>query len=53
MAFTYFPLLGEVEPVPKYLHNIAMLAIVLAAGALALKLGRSAEKASIAAARGQ
>src|SRR5690606_31939439 len=41
LAFTYFPLLGEVEPLPKYLHNVAMLAIVLAAGSLALKPGRS------------
>ncbi|UUP15662.1 hypothetical protein [Nitratireductor thuwali] len=39
LAFTYFPLLGEVEPLPKYLHNVAMLAIVLAAGILALKVG--------------
>lgn len=53
LAFTYFPLLGEVEPLPKYLHNVAMLAIVLAAGALALKLGRSAEKASMVGARRQ
>jgi len=37
LAFTYFPLLGEVEPLPKYLHNVAMLAIVLASGVLALK----------------
>lgn len=37
LAFTYFPLLGEVEPLPKYLHNVAMLAVVLAAGVVALK----------------
>lgn len=37
LAFAYFPLLGEVDPFPKYLHNVAMLAIVLAAGALALQ----------------
>lgn len=41
LAFAYFPLLGEVAPLPKYLHNIAMLAIVLAAGAIALKVGGS------------
>lgn len=37
LAFTYFPLLGEVAPVPKYAHNVVMLLIVLAAGWLALR----------------
>ncbi len=53
LAFTYFPLLGEVEPLPKYLHNAAMLAIVLAAGALALKPGRPAMHASMSGERAQ
>ncbi|WP_201776069.1 hypothetical protein [Devosia geojensis] len=39
LAFTYFPLVGEVEPLPKYLHNIGMLAIVLTAGFFAFKVG--------------
>ncbi|WP_309082855.1 hypothetical protein [Chelativorans sp.] len=46
LAFTYFPLLGEVEPLPKYLHNTAMLAIVLAAGALAFRARRSRDNAT-------
>ncbi|RDE07661.1 hypothetical protein [Pelagibacterium lacus] len=46
LAFFYFPLLGDVEPLPKYLHNVAMLAIVLAAGALALKGQRTRDNAS-------
>ena len=46
LAFTYFPLLGEVEPLPKYLHNVAMLAIVIAAGALTSKLGSSRDHSS-------
>ena len=29
LAFAYFSLLGEVEPLPKYLHNMVMLAIVV------------------------
>ncbi|WP_051159027.1 hypothetical protein [Tsukamurella sp. 1534] len=32
LAFTYFPLLGHVDAVPKYTHNVVMLAVVLAAG---------------------
>lgn len=36
LAFAYFPLLGEVGPLPKYLHNVSMLAVVLIAGAFAL-----------------
>lgn len=37
LAFTYFPLLGDVAPGPKYLHNAVMLAIVLLAGWAALR----------------
>lgn len=40
MAFTYFPLIGDVDPFPKYAHNAVMLAIVLVAGALALRSRR-------------
>lgn len=36
-AFTYFPLAGEVEAVPKYAHNIIMMMVVLGAGMLALR----------------
>lgn len=37
VAFTYFPLIGDVEAFPKYAHNTVMLVIVLVAGALALR----------------
>ena len=37
LAFTYFPLLGEVAPGPKYAHNTVMLLAVLIAGAYALR----------------
>lgn len=37
LAFTYFPLIGDVEPAPKYLHNTAMLLLVAAAAWLALR----------------
>lgn len=37
LAFTYFPLAGDVAPIPKYSHNVAMLIIVLIAGWLALR----------------
>ncbi|MDA2809463.1 hypothetical protein O4J56_02325 [Nocardiopsis sp. RSe5-2] len=37
MAFTYFPLLGDVAPLPKYTHNAVMLLAVLAAGWFALR----------------
>lgn len=37
LAFTYFPLAGEVEPLPKYAHNIVMMMAVLAAGWFALR----------------
>lgn len=46
LAFAYFPLLGDVDPLPKYVHNVAMLAIVLAAGALALKDRGTRDKAN-------
>ncbi|WP_211234730.1 hypothetical protein [Glycomyces arizonensis] len=42
MAFTYFPLAGDVEPGPKYAHNVVMLAVVVAAGALAWRRGTGA-----------
>lgn len=41
LAFTYDPLIGEVSTLAKYGHNVAMLAIVLAALAVAV-LRRSA-----------
>lgn len=41
LAFTYFPLLGDVAPGPKYLHNAVMLAIVLLAGWAALRPRRT------------
>ncbi|WP_338446310.1 hypothetical protein V5F89_00460 [Pelagerythrobacter marensis] len=44
LAFTYFPLLGEVAPLPKYLHNAAMLAVVLTAGVIALRVGGSRDR---------
>ncbi|MFT4166165.1 MAG: hypothetical protein QM650_13075 [Microlunatus sp.] len=37
LAFTYFPLLGEVAAGPKYAHNVVMLLVVLVAGTLALR----------------
>lgn len=37
LAFTYFPLSGEVSPVAKYTHNAVMLLVVLLAGAVALR----------------
>src|SRR5690606_32124846 len=36
-AFTYFPLAGEIEAIPKYAHNVVMLAVVLVAALLALR----------------
>lgn len=36
LAFTYFPLSGEVAPAAKYTHNAVMLLVVLLAGAVAL-----------------
>lgn len=37
LAFTYFPLAGEVEPIAKYTHNIVMLLVVAVAGWFALR----------------
>lgn len=37
LAFTYFPLLGDVAAVPKYAHNTVMILAVIAAGWLALR----------------
>jgi hypothetical protein len=39
LAFTYFPLAGQVEAPAKYGHNIVMLLIVLIAGWFALRPG--------------
>jgi hypothetical protein len=36
LAFTYFPLVGEVSATRKYAHNVVMLTAVAAAGWLAL-----------------
>ncbi|GAA3510818.1 hypothetical protein GCM10022416_64090 [Actinomadura keratinilytica] len=36
MAFTYFPLIGDVSAAAKYAHSAVMLLAVLVAGALAL-----------------
>lgn len=40
LAFTYFPLIGEVDAVPKYAHNAIMMAVVLVAGSFALRHGK-------------
>lgn len=37
LAFTYFPLAGQVEPSAKYAHNIVMMLIILIAGWFALR----------------
>jgi hypothetical protein len=37
LAFTYFPLAGEVDAISKYAHNAIMMAVVLVAGSLALR----------------
>jgi hypothetical protein len=37
LAFTYFPLVGEVSALRKYSHNIVLLVVVAAIGALALR----------------
>jgi hypothetical protein len=37
LAFTYFPLVGDVSATRKYAHNVAMLAIVALAGWVALR----------------
>lgn len=41
LAFTYFPLLGEVSAGAKYAHNVVMLLVVLTAGWFALRTGGS------------
>ncbi len=42
LAFTYVPLLGEVTPTAKYLHNAVMLGIVAVIAILAASRARSA-----------
>ncbi|MEU0316456.1 hypothetical protein [Nocardioides sp. NPDC006273] len=37
LAFTYFPLIGDVEAGPKYAHNVVMLLIVVVAAWIALR----------------
>ena len=37
LAFTYYPLVGEVEAFPKFAHNVVMLGLVCVAGAFALR----------------
>jgi hypothetical protein len=37
LEFTYFPLIGEVEAVPKYVHNIVMILVVAFTGWLAVR----------------
>jgi hypothetical protein len=37
LAFTYFPLIGDVAAGPKYAHNVAMLSAVVYAGWFALR----------------
>lgn len=37
LAFTYFPLLGDVAPIPKYVHNTTMLLVVAVAAWFALR----------------
>ncbi len=49
LAFTYFPLIGEVEPGPKYAHNAVMLAVVVLAAEFAWR-GSGRIRASAAAA---
>ncbi|MET8518601.1 hypothetical protein [Nocardioides sp. NPDC004968] len=46
LAFTYFPLIGDVAPGPKYAHNVVMLVIVLLATWLALR-GRASANGAI------
>lgn len=44
LAFTYFPLIGDVEAGPKYAHNVVMLLIVVVAAWIALRR-RTSERA--------
>lgn len=46
LAFTYFPLLGDVAPGPKYAHNVVMLLAVVIAAWLALRGERDPSAAS-------
>ncbi|MDQ8758366.1 hypothetical protein RCO27_19220 [Sphingosinicella sp. LHD-64] len=46
LAFTYFPLAGQVEAPAKYGHNIVMMLIVLIAGWFALRPGATASPAA-------
>lgn len=49
LAFTYFPLAGEVEPLAKYAHNVVMLLVVLLAGWYALRPPGQRSTSSVAA----
>lgn len=46
LAFTYFPLAGQVEPFAKYAHNVAMMLPVLIAGWFALRRSKSKQPTS-------
>ena len=37
LAFFYYPVIGETSALPKYAHNVVMLAIVAGAGAYAIR----------------
>lgn len=41
LAFSYDPLVGEVDALPKYAHNVVMLAIVATAGVVAVRRAAS------------
>lgn len=40
LAFTYYPVVGQTSAAQKYAHNVVMLAIVVAAGAYAVRCAR-------------
>jgi hypothetical protein len=40
LAFTYYPVVGHTSAAQKYAHNVVMLAIVVAAGAYAVRCAR-------------
>jgi hypothetical protein len=46
LAFTYEPLIGEVPAARKYAHNAAMLTLIAAVGALAIRRARRGAAAS-------
>lgn len=46
LAFTYFPLAGDVTPAAKYTHNVIMLLVVLVAGWFALRPRRTGDEAT-------